>query len=180
MSFRDLLTEKWNGFSGKIENNFGRKIEMPEIVFDLTGRTAGMCVGTRKIRLNSDGIRLFPDYILNQTFPHEVSHFIIHTAHYECRLRNDLYSTVYGVDWRNLDLSSHGAEWQRVCYMLGIQPNRCHNLPLPAARETRKFLYICGNGHKIVVGLNVHKKVQELQRRQCQCGNRELIFVKEN
>ena len=41
-------------------------------------------------------------------------------------------------------ISPHGAEWRKACHDLGIaNENRCHTLPFPVNRRTRRFIYIC-------------------------------------
>lgn len=43
-------------------------------------------------------------------------------------------------------ISPHGAEWRKACHDLGIaNENRCHTLPFPVNRRTRRFIYICPN-----------------------------------
>ena len=38
----------------------------------------------------------------------------------------------------------HGAEWRKACRDLGIgDESRCHALPFPVQRRTRRFLYRC-------------------------------------
>lgn len=38
----------------------------------------------------------------------------------------------------------HGAEWRKACRDLGIEDeSRCHALPFPVQRRTRRFLYRC-------------------------------------
>jgi SprT protein len=40
----------------------------------------------------------------------------------------------------------HGVEWQQACRDLGISgEKRCHNLPFPAKRLARRYLYRCPN-----------------------------------
>jgi predicted SprT family Zn-dependent metalloprotease len=41
-------------------------------------------------------------------------------------------------------VSPHGAEWRKACRDLGIEDeSRCHALPFPVQRRTRRFLYRC-------------------------------------
>ena len=43
-------------------------------------------------------------------------------------------------------VAPHGAEWRMACRDLGIDGEaRCHTLPFPVARRTRRFLYKCPN-----------------------------------
>ena len=40
----------------------------------------------------------------------------------------------------------HGSEWRQACHDLGIgDEKRCHSLPLPVRRRTRRYLYHCPN-----------------------------------
>ena len=41
-------------------------------------------------------------------------------------------------------VSPHGVEWRKACRDLGIgDESRCHTLPFPVQRRTRRFLYRC-------------------------------------
>jgi len=43
-------------------------------------------------------------------------------------------------------IAPHGSQWQRACADLGIAGEaRCHNLPFPIRRQTRRYLYSCPN-----------------------------------
>ncbi|MEO7724016.1 MAG: SprT-like domain-containing protein [Chthoniobacterales bacterium] len=43
-------------------------------------------------------------------------------------------------------LAPHGAEWRQACADLGIaDETRCHNLPFPARRLERRYLYRCAH-----------------------------------
>jgi SprT protein len=43
-------------------------------------------------------------------------------------------------------IAPHGMEWRTACRDLGIAGEaRCHTLPLPVTRRTRRFLYQCPN-----------------------------------
>ena len=43
-------------------------------------------------------------------------------------------------------LAPHGAEWRRACADLGIaDETRCHNLPFPARKLERRYLYRCAH-----------------------------------
>ncbi len=43
-------------------------------------------------------------------------------------------------------VAPHGAEWQRACANLGIAgESRCHTLPFPIQRRTRRYVYLCPN-----------------------------------
>ncbi|HEY3663389.1 MAG TPA: SprT-like domain-containing protein [Chthoniobacterales bacterium] len=43
-------------------------------------------------------------------------------------------------------IAPHGAEWRRACADLGIaHESRCHDLPFPARRLARRYLYVCSH-----------------------------------
>jgi len=68
-----------------------------------------------------------PDEI-DRTLRHELAHFL---AQFRAGRRR---------------ISPHGPEWQQACCDLGIAgEKRCHTLPFPAKRHTRRFIYRCPN-----------------------------------
>jgi predicted SprT family Zn-dependent metalloprotease len=88
--------------------------------------TAGLACWTRKaIYLNPRLIDISPQEV-QRTLRHELAHFV---AHYRAGRRR---------------IEPHGEEWREACADLGI-PNeqRCHDLPLPRSRMTRKYFYAC-------------------------------------
>lgn len=43
-------------------------------------------------------------------------------------------------------VAPHGKEWRRACADLGIaDEKRCHDLPFPARRLERRYLYVCSH-----------------------------------
>jgi len=106
-----------------------RFAEIP-VLFDLTGRAAGMyrvSRGERVIRYNPYIFaKALADNLAN-TVPHEVAHYVA-----------DL---VYGRD----HVRPHGAEWRRVMATLGADPGRTHAYDLSGVpiRNQRRHPYRC-------------------------------------
>jgi SprT protein len=68
---------------------------------------------------------------IDRTLRHELAHFL---AQFRAGRR---------------PISPHGPEWQGACAELGIPgEKRCHTLPFPAKRYTRRFIYRCPNCHR--------------------------------
>jgi predicted SprT family Zn-dependent metalloprotease len=43
-------------------------------------------------------------------------------------------------------VAPHGNEWRRACEDLGVGgESRCHTLPFPIRRQSRRYLYLCPN-----------------------------------
>lgn len=131
---RTELTEKTKFYLDKAHELFPLSLSIPEIQinFDLKGRTAGQAFTTSgKIRYNLTALTVEGgwDHLLNQTVPHEVAHMV----QYNC----SRFPTSRQVN------TPHGAYWQSVMRKFGVRPDRCHDLPLPAARKRKTYLAKC-------------------------------------
>jgi SprT protein len=63
---------------------------------------------------------------VERTLLHELAHLV---AHFRCGKRR---------------ISPHGPEWRKACADLGLENEaRCHDLPLPRHKMTRRFVYQC-------------------------------------
>ena len=63
---------------------------------------------------------------IDRTLRHELAHLL---AHFRAKRRR---------------ISPHGPEWRQACRDLGIaDEQRCHTLPFPISRRTRRLLYRC-------------------------------------
>ena len=72
-------------------------------------------------RLRSHGVEE-----IDRTLRHELAHLL---AHFRAKRRR---------------IPPHGAEWRQACRDLGIaDEQRCHTLPFPIQRRTRRLLYRC-------------------------------------
>ncbi len=63
---------------------------------------------------------------VDRTLRHELAHLLAHHRYGRRRI------------------AAHGPEWQAACIDLGlVDEKRCHNLPLPRRKMTRRHLYRC-------------------------------------
>jgi SprT protein len=118
-------------------------IVMPTVTFDLRGSDAGEAfVPFNLINLNMTLFREnFDDYVFN-TIPHELAH----VWQGQLKLRGQ----------------PHGREWKSLMKRLGAPPIRCHNLLTDAAESrTGNFLYRCLCRPANMVGLELHRKIQQ-------------------
>lgn len=153
-----------------------QRIVVPELKFDLKGRTAGEAyqptnrdengnitypfpIGT--IRLNLDLLndeRYYQD-MLCVTLPHEVCHIVC----------DQFYPN---------ERSHHGGNWQYMMYYIGLNAERCHQYETTAARKVaRPFIYACAcREHKMTN--NLHGKMLNGQKRYCKRCRGILTYVR--
>ncbi|QUG93377.1 hypothetical protein GR140_32070 (plasmid) [Pseudomonas putida] len=123
------VTEKVRDSLAIAERHFGRNFKLDDLLFDLKGRAAGMCVFSRitntfKIRINRTLLEIAPAHVIDTTVPHEVAHLVAYQ--------------VYG-----MKIPPHGQEWQSVMVdVFGLQPGRCHQIDTSTA-SPRPFVYVC-------------------------------------
>jgi SprT protein len=71
---------------------------------------------------------------------------IEHPEEIERTLRHELAHFLAQFRAGRQRISPHGPEWEQACRDLGIAgEKRCHTLPFPAKRHTRRFIYRCPN-----------------------------------
>ncbi len=109
---------------------FKKTFKPVEVLFDLTGRSAGMYKvyrGSQVIRFNPYHFAKYLDENIKETIPHEVAHYIT--------------DKVYGL--RNI--RPHGKEWQSLMLRYGVEPKRTFSYSLEGipTRMQRRFQYVC-------------------------------------
>lgn len=130
------------------EQKFGITMPAVEVLFNLTGRAAGMAVrqaGLYSLRFNRNHIALGGktyEHLLNDTVPHEVAHTV-------CQ--------AFPQFGRN-----HDRGWQRVCIALGGNgQTRYSEEDAPeAVAHARPWVYITTAGHQVRVTKIIHAKIQ--------------------
>lgn len=110
---------------------FAKTFPVIPVMFDLTGRAAGMYrvdLRQRRIRYNPYLFAKYFDDNLAVTVPHEVAHYIT-----DC---------LYGM--RNV--RPHGPQWQAVMQAFGVEAKRtCHyDLEGIPVRRQQQHAYLCG------------------------------------
>jgi len=165
---RDMVQDRIQADVDKINLHFKTTLTAPQVAYDVRGQTAGYVTskdGRRIIHLNAILLNENVDEMVNQTTPHELAHwaeFHIYGGHqYNGRKR-----------------SIHGTRWKAIMRVLGLQPDRCHNMDVSSAqtRKKNKFEYICACGKSITVGPVVHKKMVNGQKRW-HCTGKSLTYA---
>lgn len=93
-----------------------KDFDIPEIRFDLRGRSAGQCFynGAYVLRFNLKLLEENTEDFLRFIVPHEVAHYVSH----------ELAGKI----------QPHGVEWQTIMKYFGIEnPLRCHNFEMTEA-----------------------------------------------
>lgn len=117
-------------FIVQAEQLFKRKFERIPVLFDLSGRTAGMfrvAGKKRQIRYNPWIFAKYYEENLSATVPHEVAHYIVHE--------------LYGLR----SVKPHGREWLAVMNRFGADPGVTFKLDLTGVpqRRQRTHSYRC-------------------------------------
>jgi len=138
----------------------GRRFAEIPVLFDLTGRAAGMyrvSRGERVIRYNPYIFaKAFADNLAS-TVPHEVAHYVV-----------DL---VYGRDHAR----PHGPEWRQVMAALGADPGRTHAYDLTGVplRNQRRHPYHCAcTTHQLTTRRHYQVLRGKMSYRCRHCGGR--------
>ncbi len=132
------------------------------VLFDLSGRTAGMyrvVRGEPQIRYNPYLFAKYYDENVNTTVPHEVAHY--------------LTDAVYG--YRNV--KPHGRQWQNVMRLLGANDAvRCdfdlEGIPM---RRYRRFRYVCRCRSHELTSVRHNRVQRRLARYFCRACQMELM-----
>ncbi|WP_245795427.1 SprT-like domain-containing protein [Thioalkalivibrio denitrificans] len=146
--------------------HFGFCPEVPEVRFDLRGRTAGQWRvqrGVERLRFNELLFAATPEAHIPDTVAHEVAH----SAVYRC----------YGPK----KVRPHGREWQRVMALFGVEPRVTHRTcPETLARVLDQHLYRCAcRSHAL--GPRQHRHVRKGQRHYlCRACGERLVWVPES
>lgn len=114
---------------------WGVSMPAPEVAFDLRGTTAGMAVYPRagathapRLRFNAVLLRDNAAEFFADTVPHEVAHLV----------NRALEAKTPGAKW-----DSHGPQWQAIMRSFGVEPSRCHDLDVRAARVGGSWRFRC-------------------------------------
>lgn len=142
------------------ENIFGQAFKPVEVLFDLTGRSAGMYKvfrGKQVIRFNPYHFSKYLEENMLETIPHEVAHYIT--------------DQVYGL--RNI--RPHGKEWQALMLRFGVEPRRTFSYSLEGipTRTQKRFPYAC-SCMQFEITTRRHNSIQKgrMEYRCRQCGSK--------
>lgn len=150
----------------KASNYFGMQFDLPEIIYNLTGRTAGIAYsGSNKIRLNKSLLLKYGILFINDTVKHECAHLIAR-KYFEI----------------NKKIKPHGKEWKIVMRVLGAATDRCHSFDTSCAITKkslrRQYLYTCACNYAHIVGTKRHNKLSGFNKYYCKKCKSNLVFVR--
>jgi SprT protein len=165
VSRQESVIDQTNYYIQSAADYFNQSFKEIPILFDLTGRAAGMYrvkAGQRVIRYNPYVFAKYFDDNFNETIPHEVAHYIT--------------DMLYGFNKSR----PHGSEWKSVMQVFGVAANRTANYDLTGlpVRQYQKYLYYCGCQNFELTSRRHNKILRGVGHYLCQdCGSK-LLFVK--
>lgn len=158
------VREKAHKITRSAAKKLGQVIVEPETVFDLSGRSAGMCCSRGErlwIRFNPYIFAKYYESNFRDTVPHEVAHYLV--------------ARVFK-GWR---VQPHGQEWTAMMKLLGAKPERTHGYDLagvPVKRQ-RRHLYHCGCTEHQLSSTRHNRVLRSQQSYLCRrCGN-PLVYA---
>lgn len=153
------LTEYWIRRARELTGTSARRLPVPEVSFDLRGRSAGQAIFARRrreirIRINATLLASHPREMLEDTVPHEVAHVVIFR--------------LYG-----RKAKPHGEEWKALMRAFGVDPAPCHTLPTEPVRQLQRFRYECACEDPAWLTSIRHKRAQQGTDYVCRrCGEK--------
>lgn len=144
---------------------FDKPFKNIPVIFDLTGKAAGMyrVKGRQQIiRYNPYVFSKYFDDNFNETIPHEVAHYIADVLHGLTKSR------------------PHGNEWKSVMQVFGVEANVTASYDLSGlpVRKYQKFMYQCGCQDFELTSRRHNKIIRGAGHYLCRdCGGK-LLFVK--
>lgn len=156
-------TEYWTRRAREIFAVSARRLPVPDVRFDLRGRSAGQAVFARRsrqihIRINAALLASHPTEMLDDTVPHEVAHVVIFR--------------LYG-----RRAKPHGEEWKALMRAFGIDPRPCHTLPAEPTRQLKRFRYDCACEEPAMLTSIRHRRAQQGTDYMCRRCGEKLRFV---
>lgn len=164
---QELVIKETNHFIKSAADYYNRTFKEIPVLFDLTGRAAGMYrvkAGQRVIRYNPYVFAKYYDDNFNETIPHEVAHYVT--------------DILYGLR----KTRAHGNEWKSVMAVFGVAANRTANYDLTGlpVRKFKTYVYHCGCQNFELTSRRHNKVLKGTGHYMCQdCGGK-LLFVKRN
>jgi len=162
---QEQVIKETNNFIKSAEDHFSRSFPTIPVLFDLSGKSAGMYrvkAGQRVIRYNPYVFSKYFDDNFSETIPHEVAHYVTDVLFGLKRIR------------------PHGIEWKSVMQIFGVAANRTANYDLSGlpVRNFKKFIYHCGCQNYELTTRRHNKILRGSGHYLCRdCGGK-LLFVK--
>lgn len=164
-ALQQQVIEQTNHFLKSAEDYYNRFFSEIPVLFDLSGKAAGMYrvkAGQRVIRYNPYVFSKYYDDNFSETIPHEVAHYVT--------------DVLYGLR----KIRPHGREWKSVMQVFGVDANRTASYDLSGlpVRNFQKFVYHCGCQNYELTSRRHNKIIRGTGQYLCRdCGGK-LLFVK--
>lgn len=167
---KQLVNDKINWCIEQFKLNFHHEYSpgFPEIIYKLTGNTAGWAYAKlNTIKLNRDLLLKYGEQFINRTVVHEMAHrfvYFYYTNHYNYQFKK---------------ATPHGKEWKDMMIMLGINdPQRCHSYEVVGSmRKQQRHHYTCLCGCQFQLSTTKHNKINKGQKRICRKCKSVLIYI---
>ncbi len=165
LALQEQVITETNHFIKSAEDYYSHRLPEIPVLFDLTGKAAGMYrvkAGQRVIRYNPYVFSKYYDDNFSETIPHEVAHYVTDVLFNLKRIR------------------PHGNEWKSVMQVFGVAANRTANYDLSGlpVRHYQKFVYHCGCQNYELTSRRHNKILRGNGHYFCRdCGGK-LLFVK--
>ena len=162
---QEQVIERTQHFIKSAGEYYSRSFKDIPVLFDLTGKAAGMYrikAGQRVIRYNPYVFAKYYDDNYKETIPHEVAHYIT--------------DMLYGLR----KIRPHGSEWKSVMDVFGVAANRTANYDLSGlpVRKHQIYVYHCGCQNFELTSRRHNKIIRGTGHYMCRdCGGK-LLFVK--
>lgn len=134
---------------------------IPEVRYNTKGTAGGKACwnnGKPYIDINPILLNQHTEEVVNRTVPHEVAHIVVYELYGEGSRKYSFQS--YGRR-RRREVAPHGAEWQHVMRVFGLEPDRCHNMDVSAVYAFRQ-------------------RAKTLFRYRCNCQTFDLTIIRHN
>lgn len=161
---QDQVEQMTEHFIARAETIFKRSFDRVPVLFDLSGRAAGMfkVVGRRRcIRYNPWIFGKYFEENLHDTVPHEVAHYIVHE--------------VYG----GRSVKPHGQQWQNLMARFGADAGVTFDLDLAGIpqRRQRTHSYRCACRSHEVSTTRHNRVIKGAGRYHCRNCNGPLQYA---
>ncbi|MDH5599999.1 MAG: SprT-like domain-containing protein [Gammaproteobacteria bacterium] len=164
-SLQERVIEQTKHFLESATNYYNREFKQIPVLFDLSGKAAGMYrvkAGQRVIRYNPYIFAKYFEDNFNETIPHEVAHYVT--------------DILYGLG----NIRPHGHEWKSVMQQFGVAAKRTASYDLGGVplRNYQKYMYRCGCQDYELTSRRHNKVLRGIGHYLCRdCGGK-LVFVK--
>ena len=155
------ITAKLEECIEKAEAAYGKRYEMPTVLYNLRGKVGGRALcHSYTLKLNAVLLMENVDDYINRTVVHEMAHLIDYDRNPE-NFESTVRMTRSG-RWKRTKRDLHGATWKGIMRTLGGPTSRCHSYDTTRSTVRRKARHewACTDcGATMTLGPGRHKKM---------------------